>query len=305
MLDKSKEERYRDWLYETEKKIVLPAKTIVLLVSFGMLYFLNREFFFSPWCLGFFLFLFLFRPFRIGYRAYKGLFYRHYLKVSFASFIWDALFLVIVICLTGGVRSPLTLVLYAMVIRGAVSYFPSKRLFFSGMAAIFLCWMLGLFLIEKNFLFLREPILLPQMAFFWILSLASTFAMVALAKEGEALQRMEKKIAAAERKRSEELHAANQQLRASEQQLKSANQQLRASEQQLKAANQQLGAKEQALRASQEELKKKMVDLERFNRLMVDREMEMVKLKGEINSLLEKSGQPKKYKAPEKIKGET
>ncbi len=215
MLDKREEKRYRDWLYETEKKIVLPAKTIVLLVSFGMLYFLNREFFFSPWCLGFFLFLLLFRPFRIGYKTYRGLFYRHYLKVSFASFIWDALFLIIVICLTGGVRSPLTLVLYAMIIRGAVSYFPSKRLFFSGMATIFLCWMIGLFLIEKNFLFLREPILLPQMAFFWILTLVSTFAMVALAKEREALQKSEKRV----RERTRELEKAYQELKKSQDQL--------------------------------------------------------------------------------------
>lgn len=106
----------------------------------------------------------------------------------------------------------------------------------------------------------------------------------------------------AEKKKAEELRALNQQLRASEQQLKAANQQLRASEQQLKAANQQLRAKEEALRESQEVLRKKMADLERFNRLMVGRELEMVKLKEEVNSLLEKSGQPKKYEAPEKIK---
>ncbi|MBI4669567.1 MAG: hypothetical protein HY747_10385 [Elusimicrobia bacterium] len=73
------------------------------------------------------------------------------------------------------------------------------------------------------------------------------------------------------------------------------NQQLRASEQQLKAANQQLGAKEQALRS-------KMSDLEKFNRLIVGRELRMVELKAEVNSLLEKSGQPGKYEAPWKIK---
>jgi PAS domain S-box-containing protein len=46
---------------------------------------------------------------------------------------------------------------------------------------------------------------------------------------------------------------------------------------------------------SEEELKKKMNQLERFNRLMVDRELRMVELKKEINELLEKAGSPKKY----------
>ncbi|MBI4669564.1 MAG: hypothetical protein HY747_10370 [Elusimicrobia bacterium] len=96
-------------------------------------------------------------------------------------------------------------------------------------------------------------------------------------------------VVAAERARVEAL-----QERAGE--LQALNQQLRASEQQLKAANQQLGAKEQALRS-------KMSDLERFNRLMVGRELRMVELKEEVNALLEKSGQPRKYEATEKTKG--
>ncbi|MCX6233313.1 MAG: HAMP domain-containing protein [Bacteroidetes bacterium] len=120
------------------------------------------------------------------------------------------------------------------------------------------------------------------------------------------------------KEKTEEIQAANQQLRASEQQLKAANQQLRASEQhlvaanqqltakeqQLRAANQQLMAKEQGLRASQDALMSKVGDLERANRLMVGRELQMIALKGEVNSLLEKSGQPWKYEAPKKIKGE-
>ncbi|MBI4669603.1 MAG: hypothetical protein HY747_10570 [Elusimicrobia bacterium] len=43
-------------------------------------------------------------------------------------------------------------------------------------------------------------------------------------------------------------------------------------------------------------------DLEHFNRLMVGRELRMVELKQEVNTLLEKSGQPKKYEAPGKMK---
>jgi hypothetical protein len=100
-------------------------------------------------------------------------------------------------------------------------------------------------------------------------------------KLSEVLAR-EKELSVVEKKKTEELHAANQQLK--------------ASEQQLIAANQQLGAKEQALRESQEVLKNKMADVERFNKLMVGRELEMVRLKEEVNSLLEKSGEPKKYK---------
>jgi len=94
--------------------------------------------------------------------------------------------------------------------------------------------------------------------------------------------------AAAEKKKAEELEALNQQLRASEQQL-------RTSEQQLKAANQKLEAKEQALQESQTQLMEKLAQVERFNKAMVGRELTMIKLKEEINSLLEEMGKPKKY----------
>lgn len=50
------------------------------------------------------------------------------------------------------------------------------------------------------------------------------------------------------------------------------------------------------------ELLERNEQLERFNRVTVGRELDMVKLKEEINSLLEKSGQPGKYEAPGKIK---
>lgn len=76
-----------------------------------------------------------------------------------------------------------------------------------------------------------------------------------------------------------------------------------AANQQLHAAIQQLKANEQALQKSEEELRKNVAELERFNKLMVGRELEMVKLKQQINSLLEELGRPKKYNAPERIKG--
>jgi PAS domain S-box-containing protein len=74
-----------------------------------------------------------------------------------------------------------------------------------------------------------------------------------------------------------------------------ANQRLRESEQQLRAANQQLAAKEQALRASRNELTTKVAELERINKLMLGRELDMVKMKKQINSLLEEMERPKKY----------
>jgi PAS domain S-box-containing protein len=45
----------------------------------------------------------------------------------------------------------------------------------------------------------------------------------------------------------------------------------------------------------EKELKEHMEDLERFSRLTIDREEKMIQLKEEINSLLEQTGQEKKY----------
>ncbi len=50
---------------------------------------------------------------------------------------------------------------------------------------------------------------------------------------------------------------------------------------------------------AEKELHEHMEELERFSRLTVDREEKMIQLKEEINNLMEKKGQEKKYKIVE------
>ncbi len=69
-----------------------------------------------------------------------------------------------------------------------------------------------------------------------------------------------------------------------------ANQQLRASEQQLKAGNQQLRAANQQLIASEKQLQDKNLELERFNKITVGRELKMIELKEEIKTLKKEHG---------------
>jgi len=64
----------------------------------------------------------------------------------------------------------------------------------------------------------------------------------------------------------------------------------------LQTINEEIRSINEELETSNEELREKTQNLERFHKIVVGRELEMVKLKGEINSLLKKSGQPKKYK---------
>jgi PAS domain S-box-containing protein len=49
---------------------------------------------------------------------------------------------------------------------------------------------------------------------------------------------------------------------------------------------------------AEEKVKEKSRELERFNNLMIGREVKMVELKKEINDLLEKSGEKRKYRIP-------
>ncbi len=53
------------------------------------------------------------------------------------------------------------------------------------------------------------------------------------------------------------------------------------------------------LEEAHRQIKEKTEYLERFHHVMIDRELEMIRLKEEVNSLLEELGRPKKYRIPE------
>lgn len=60
---------------------------------------------------------------------------------------------------------------------------------------------------------------------------------------------------------------------------------------------------EEDLKLAYEKMSVKNRELERFQSITVDRELRMIKLKQEINALLERLGEPKKYEIPDKIEG--
>jgi len=124
-------------------------------------------------------------------------------------------------------------------------------------------------------------------------------------------------IAQLDQKRKE-MAAINQNLKDNEQQLKASNLQLRTNEQKVKDINQQLVHSEQEIKlsnqllktASEENLKakkgleEKLSELERFHRITVGRELEMVKLKKRVNDLLEELEKPGEFKIGEIEKAE-
>lgn len=65
----------------------------------------------------------------------------------------------------------------------------------------------------------------------------------------------------------------------------------------LDVLNQYLETQKQTLLNTQRELDKKILDLERVNKIMINRELNMIKLKEEINSYLAELGRDPKYKA--------
>jgi hypothetical protein len=120
--------------------------------------------------------------------------------------------------------------------------------------------------------------------------------MVISAKDLSEIQRLEaekvrilehaKEEAEAEvAQRTAELEKSKKDLQRSLATEQASTQQLKASEQQQKAANQQLNAANQQLAASQTNLQDKLLELERFNKVAVGRELRMVELKEEIARL--------------------
>ena len=81
---------------------------------------------------------------------------------------------------------------------------------------------------------------------------------------------------------------------------KQAEEKVRLTTQQLKESNRQLQEKSVNLEAVAKDLRDRTERLQRFNNLTVDRELEMVRLKAEVDRGLEKLGQPKKYDSPGK-----
>lgn len=55
-------------------------------------------------------------------------------------------------------------------------------------------------------------------------------------------------------------------------------------------------------RRAEGETRVKMREIERLNKLFIGREHRMIELKREVNTLLERLGQPKKYETTEQVK---
>jgi len=113
--------------------------------------------------------------------------------------------------------------------------------------------------------------------------------MVIAAKDMTEIQKLQKeKLEILEKAKDEAEQAVEQRTKELEdtvKRLKSSEQQQNAANQQLNAANQQLNAANQQLSAAQKNLQDKLLELERFNKVAVGRELRMVELKEEISRL--------------------
>jgi len=105
-------------------------------------------------------------------------------------------------------------------------------------------------------------------------------------------------------KLSQELQATNQQLREINQKLKVNEQQMKESNQEIRVSQDMLIKKKEVTEETANKLLVKTNRLNRFQSLLVGREHDMIKLKQEINELLQKLGQPKKFQSLEEFKKE-
>lgn len=89
--------------------------------------------------------------------------------------------------------------------------------------------------------------------------------------------------------RTEELKAANEEMVSTNEELESSNEELRQTNEELEATTEELRVANEEARKVKETAEKKMAELERFNKVAVDRELKMKELKERIAELEGKS----------------
>jgi HAMP domain-containing protein len=112
----------------------------------------------------------------------------------------------------------------------------------------------------------------------------------------------QRQMAEVERQRVVQLKAAYDQITQKTEELGRTNEELRTIHEETQQKSEELESMNEELRSTNEEiesanraLQEKSQTLERFQKITVGRELEMTKLKKEINSLLETLGRPKRY----------
>jgi len=79
------------------------------------------------------------------------------------------------------------------------------------------------------------------------------------------------------------------------------NEELKINEQKINASHEELESHQKTLIQTQKELRKKLKDLEFYKRITIGRELRMLRLKKEINALLKGTGKEIRYEEPENM----